>query len=238
MIKTFYSQDELNKIITNIAMRRGWDFSNMNTERQPVPWEYLDVVSHYLKPTDSILDVGTGGGEKLISLAKYYGQGVGIDIDPQMVTVAKENARNTDNASFYVDSEKLEKTNGNFDVILCRQAPFDSATIYNHLSLRGYFITQQVGEKNMSNIKKVLNMEKSEPVITSQQLLGAGFKLISFMEYNVEYVVKDIESLVFWLKALDMLHSDLDGAVVVADADVLNKILGGNVDVTRGNIGC
>jgi len=32
------------------------------------------------------------------------------------------------------------------------------------------------------------------------------------MEYDVEYVVRDVESLVFWLSALDLPHADLDGA--------------------------
>jgi len=42
-------------------------------------------------------------------------------------------------------------------------------------------------------------------------------------------VVEDIESLVFWLNSLDMLHADIDGFKVTKDLDVLSRILTGNV---------
>jgi hypothetical protein len=51
-----------------------------------------------------------------------------------------------------------------------------------------------------------------------------------FMEYGVEYVVRDIESLVFWLNALDPAHADLDGQSALARAAFLNRVLAGNVD--------
>jgi hypothetical protein len=47
---------------------------------------------------------------------------------------------------------------------------------------------------------------------------------------DVEYVVRDIESLVFWLGALDVRHTDTDGSAALASAATLNKILAGNTD--------
>lgn len=47
---------------------------------------------------------------------------------------------------------------------------------------------------------------------------------------DAEYVVRDIESLVFWLNALDLDHADVDGRSGVASAATLNLILAGNVD--------
>jgi hypothetical protein len=58
---------------------------------------------------------------------------------------------------------------------------------------------------------------------------GPGLDLREFREYEVEYVVKDIESLIFWLGALDFLHADVDGAAAIANVDTLNAILSGNV---------
>ena len=48
--------------------------------------------------------------------------------------------------------------------------------------------------------------------------------------YDVEYVVRDIESLVFWLNALDPAHADVDGRSALASAAILNQVLAGNVD--------
>jgi len=45
-----------------------------------------------------------------------------------------------------------------------------------------------------------------------------------------QYVVHDIESLVFWLNALDMLHADVDGAAASANSETLNAILKDSVE--------
>ena len=47
----------------------GWDFSKVRTEREPPPWAHINLVKTYLKPTDRVLDIGTGGGEIFLSLA-------------------------------------------------------------------------------------------------------------------------------------------------------------------------
>ena len=46
----------------------------------------------------------------------------------------------------------------------------------------------------------------------------------------MEYVVRDNESLLFWLQNLDGDHADLDGTAAVASAAALNRVLAGNVD--------
>lgn len=230
MFKESYSAQELKGLLGNTLSRKGWDFSVMKTERQPVPWDYVDVVSLYLKPENYVLDIGTGGGERFLQLSKLFKSGVGIDIDPAMIKTAQENGANVTNVSFHQDSEKLTNTEGVFDVIICRHAPFDLGVVSAHLSQGGYFIMQEVGEKNMLNIKKALGRDINAPALTKEQFETNGFNLISFMEYDVEYIVKDVESLVFWLNALDMLHSDLPGAKALEDADHFNKILKGNVD--------
>ena len=54
--------------------------------------------------------------------------------------------------------------------------------------------------------------------------------MLAFMEYDVEYVVRDIGSLVFWLNALDSLHADLEGGAALASVVSLHQVLAGNVD--------
>lgn len=47
-----------------------------------------------VKPDDLIYDLGSGDGRIVITAAKRYGaRGVGIDLDPQRVSEARENAR-------------------------------------------------------------------------------------------------------------------------------------------------
>jgi SAM-dependent methyltransferase len=200
----------------------------MNEFRQPVPWEYRDVVPRYLRSSDIVLDVGTGAGERLRELAPSFGHGLGIDADPEMVRLACEDPAG--NLSFRVCSERLESVSEVFDVILDRHAPFDLDAVAAHLRPGGYFITQQVGERNMACVKAPLGRPTGPPPIGRQAIAASGLRLLAFLEYDVEYVVRDIESLVFWLNALDAAHADVDGRSAVASAAILNQVLAGNVD--------
>jgi SAM-dependent methyltransferase len=219
----------MEQVLAGVRTRRGWDFSSMNEARQPVPWEYREVVLRYLRPSDAVLDIGTGGGERLRDLAGAFGSGLGIDVDPAMVRFAARNSA-VPNLSFRVCSDRLESVPETFDVVISRHAPFDPAAVAAHLRPGGYFITQQVGERNMACVKAALGQPPGCPVIQRQSLAASGLRLLAFLEYDVEYVVQDIESLVFWLNALDPDHADLDGQSALTSAATLNRILAGNVD--------
>jgi SAM-dependent methyltransferase len=229
VMRESYSQQALDELLAGVRARRGWDFTGMNELRQPVPWEYLDVVRRYLRPSDAVLDVGTGAGERLRDLAPSFGHGLGIDVDPEMVRLAREDP-GPGNLSFRVGSERLESEPGTFDVILDRHAPFDLSAIAARLRPGGYFITQQVGERNMACVKAALDHALGPPPIRRQPIEASGLRLLAFLEYDVEYVVRDIESLVFWLNALDANHADVDGTSALASAASLNRVLAGNVD--------
>jgi SAM-dependent methyltransferase len=224
-----YSQQALDELLAGIRTRRGWDFSGMNVLRQPVPWEYQDVVLRYLRSSDAVLDIGTGGGERLGDLARSFGHGLGIDADPEMVLLASENPA-AGNLGFRVCSERLESVPETFDVIIDRHAPFGLSVVAAHLQPGGYFITQQVGERNMACVKAPLGQSPGRPPIGRQAIAASGLRLLAFLEYDVEYVVRDIESLVFWLNALDAEHADVDGRSALASATILNQVLAGNVD--------
>ena len=59
---------------------------------------------------------------------------------------------------------------------------------------------------------------------------GWDFSCMNVLREPVEYVVRDIESLLFWLRGLDGLHADLDGSAALASAAALNRVLARNVD--------
>lgn len=231
-MKENYSKEEFRIILENTLPRLGWDFSRMNTVSSP-PWDYIEVVKQYLKPEDKVLDIGTGGGEHFLQLEKSFSEGVGIDIDPKMVQVATDNATDVPSVQFVTNDGGLHGLDHDFTVILNRHAPFNLATIREHLVDGGLFITQQVGNLNMLNIKEALGMQIGQSPISRAIVESSGLRTIELQEYNIPYAVKDIESLVFWLSALDMLHSDIEGTGALMSVEALNKILKGNV-TSRG----
>ncbi|MFA7674207.1 MAG: SAM-dependent methyltransferase, partial [Clostridia bacterium] len=52
----------------------GWDFSHLDGryERTELPWDYRSEVKKYLKREMKLLDMGTGGGEFLLTLDHPY----------------------------------------------------------------------------------------------------------------------------------------------------------------------
>src|SRR6202034_1138230 len=164
-----YSQQELDGLLAGVRVRQGWDFSGMNVLCQPVPWDYRDVVVRYLRPSDVVLDVGSGAGERLRELAPSFGLGLGVDADPEMVRLAHGGTA-AGNLSFRISSERLESVPETFDVILDRHGPIDLSAGAAHLRPGGYFITQQVGERNMACVKAALGQRLGLPPIGRQAL--------------------------------------------------------------------
>jgi hypothetical protein len=101
------------------------------------------------------------------------------------------------NLSLRVGSQRLESVPESFDVILDRHAPFDLTAVAAHLRSGGFFITQQVGERNMACVKAALGQAPGQPPIARSAVTASGLRPLAFLEYEVEYVVRDIESLVF-----------------------------------------
>jgi SAM-dependent methyltransferase len=228
-VKQSYSQQELDDLLAATPPRAGWDFSRMNDLRAAAPWRYADVVRQYARPSDDVLDVGTGDGAAFRALAGSFRWGFGIDSDPQMVRLAAR-ASTAPNVDFGVCGARLEGITATFSLIINRHAPLVLPAIAGHLEPGGHFITEQVGERNMACVRAALGWPAGGPPVGAEQVAGAGLRLISFREYDIEYVVRDIESLVFWLNGLDPQHADLDGAAALASAGALNAVLAGNVD--------
>ena len=52
----------------------GWDFSHIQGRCtvETLPWDYPQVVREFLRPGVRLLDMGTGGGELLLTLGHPY----------------------------------------------------------------------------------------------------------------------------------------------------------------------
>jgi SAM-dependent methyltransferase len=207
--------EELKCIAASVGERQGWDFSQVRDARDPVPWDYVEVVRCYLRPSDRVLDVGTGGGERFLSLAPHFGAGVGVDISEEMIETALENgaASPAANVSFEIMSgHALQFPDAEFDVVLNRHCTVCVEESYRVLRSGGYFITQQVGGGNTRNIctlfscgpggERGWDTEEQDVVSLARDFEQLGCRVICTAEYDVGYWFLDVESLIFWHKAI------------------------------------
>lgn len=214
---------ELRRAAELVAPRHGWDFSRMRDETGPAPWDYVEVVRRYLKPTDRVLDLGTGGGERFLALAPGFSSGIGIDVSAEMILAANENTPGNlrDRIAFAVmRSEELDLPDSAFDVMLDRHAPFAPGEVARVLRSGGCFVTQQIGRNNMQNVFKAFgwassgaywDAERSRAGLPPHSIDEAarafvehGCEVVARGFYDVEYHVHDIESLLFWLQSVPL----------------------------------
>lgn len=207
--------ERLQEISASVGERTGWDFSSVRTKRAPVPWEYLDVVRKYITQADRVLDIGTGGGERFLQLALQFEEGMGVDIDSEMIAQARKNQtiRQITNVEWCVMSGgRLAFRAAEFDGVLNRHSRVYVAEIARVLRPGGYFMTQQVGRRNTGNVFAAFGWTPAsfgadwwQPVTElASAFERLGCKVIAKAEYDVRYWFLDVPSLIFWLKAVPL----------------------------------
>ncbi len=205
--KQFY-----NKVCNNIG---GYDFSNVKVINEGVKWYFYKEVKKSCDKNSFVLDIGTGGGERVLKLANYVHLLVGIDISENMIKTAINNTKiqGIDNVYFSVmDSDKIKFPDGFFDIISCRLSYFNCREVARLLSKNGTFITQQAGKDDKNNIKKYFGRGFKSQIrddrhknLLVKELKKAGFSQVKTLEYNAIEYYKTAKDLLFILKNTPLL---------------------------------
>ena len=128
----------------------GWDFSHIQGRCtvEPLPWDYPQVVREFLRPGVRLLDMGTGGGELLLTLGHPYElTSVTEGWEPNLALCQKKLAPLGITVKYY-DSEKgmpLPFPDDSFDLVIDRHESYDLSEVRRVLKKNGFFVTQQVG---------------------------------------------------------------------------------------------
>lgn len=188
----------------------GWDFSKIRSKSEGVKWDFYHEVSRICKKSDVLLDIGTGGGEALLSIAEAALLLVGIDISAGMVNAANDNIKSSNISNVRIaqmDADKLDFPDEFFNVVSSRHAPFHAEEVARVLAEDGIFLTQQVSEDDKINIKQAFGRGQSfgtqdgtlkNMYIT--ELREAGFHDVQTFDYNAMEWYQSYEDLIFLLK--------------------------------------
>ena len=137
---------------------KGWDFSHLKNRwiDEKLPWDYREILDKYLKPDYKLLDMGTGGGEFLLTLNHPYNNTSVTEMWEPNVKLCKEKLAplGIDVKQVFNDSE-LPFEDNTFDMIINRHESFDIKEVRRILKPNGIFITQQVGGKIMKSYLKL-----------------------------------------------------------------------------------
>ncbi|AUM64512.1 SAM-dependent methyltransferase [Brevibacillus laterosporus] len=188
----------------------GWDFSSLKISVEGKTWSFYDEVIKVSKKNDIVLDIGTGGGERVLKIAPHVMLLVGIDESNNMIKVAQANLNKSglENVEFIqMNACNLKFPNRYFDIVSCRHSHFDAQKVANLLVDGGIFLTQQVSENDKLNIKEAFgkgqNFETKDGTLKEKyvkELQGSGFTKIEVFEYDAEEFYGTPDDLIFLLK--------------------------------------
>ncbi|MBW7457429.1 class I SAM-dependent methyltransferase [Paenibacillus sepulcri] len=200
---------EYRKFYDRVGQLNGWDFSKVQCESEGVKWDFYSEVTRRCRKSDLLLDIGTGGGEALLSIADCAALLVGIDDSPGMIQEALANLEQSKKSNVRIlpmNAEKIDFPAAFFNVVSCRHAPFSAQEIARVLEGGGVFLTQQVSEDDKLNLIRAFGRgQKAAQDGTlknkySSELSEAGFSDIQSFDFDATEYYKTYEDLVFLLK--------------------------------------
>lgn len=191
---------------------KGWDFSYLEGrwEEEKLPWDYKKLIYKYLNKNDKLLDMGTGGGELLLSLQHpHINTSVTEAWEPNL-KLCKANLEPLGITVKQVFGDnKLPFDDNTFDIIINRHEDYDVKEVKRTLKKDGIFITQQVGGKNNKKLSRflipdfksdVLDFELSKETSKFENL---DFSILYENEYFPYLRFFDVGTIVYFAKIIE-----------------------------------
>ena len=128
----------------------GWDFSYLADRMvQELPaWSYASRAAELMRQAGSVLELGTGGGERFLQLRGHWPSRVTVTEEyPPNVALVRERLGSLGVRVVEVrltDIDPLPFATDEFDVVLNRHSAFNSAEVARVLGPGGTFLTQQI----------------------------------------------------------------------------------------------
>jgi SAM-dependent methyltransferase len=189
----------------------GWDFSWLDRrliEEDP-PWDYPKLVQEAMADVESLLDLGTGGGELLASLVPLPANTHATESYPPNQSIARERLSPLGvRLHETIEDDPLPFPDDQFDLVISRHESYDPQEVFRVLKQGGQFITQQVGGLNNLELNQVLEDEIDYPYINcclENDLTGlyeAGFLVKRAEKAALPSIFKDLSAVVYYLKAI------------------------------------
>lgn len=195
---------------------KNWNFSDMNVEEENLTyWDMYSILNNVADKEDYILDLGTGGGEKVLNYFPNVSKIIGTDLSSEMVKTACANLRksNKSNIEFKVmDNLKMTVPNNYFDIIVARHTCIDAKQIYNALKDGGLLLLRGVDKLDCWELKKLYGKGQSyndiKPIsqIDYESILDAGFKNVELVPIHIREYYKTKEDLIALLLKTPILQ--------------------------------
>ena len=190
----------------------GWDFSYITDtgrmQSELLPWSYGSMVAPLLRRAETMLDMGTGGGEFLSKLRPLPPSVYATEAYQPNVPIAKGRLEPLGVTVVPIqDDDALPFEDGNFDLIINRHESYSPQEVRRILADNAVFLTQQVGGMDCIQINEALGAPFHEYAdwnleAALQQLRENNFRILFGKEHFSVQRFYDIGALFYYLQAI------------------------------------
>lgn len=193
----------------------GWDFSYLDGRmlEDQAPWSYSARAAELLRRSAAVIDLDTGGGERLLKLrADWPVKVVATESYPPNFKLATERLAPCGAQVLDVcitDTGPMPFADGEFDLVLNRHSGFNSEEVARILAPGGVFLTQQVHGLWAYDLLAAFDASPQWPEATPEKYLprlrAAGLTIVDAREWSGRLGFTDVGAIVYYLKAVPWL---------------------------------
>lgn len=188
-----------------------WDFDQIKYKTEKLTsWDFYEKIKEYTNKDSVCLDLGTGGGEKVLKYYPEVGKIYGTDFSGEMIKTAKENAKRYPNRNvefLQMDNLNMEFPDKMFNLISARHTVINAKQIYKALKDDGVLVIEGVDKNDCWELKELFGRGQAfyDKVAISEKdyedLKDAGFTKIEMLEVlENEYYEAEEDLLALLLK--------------------------------------
>ena len=203
---------------------KNWSFDEFQIVTEKLTnWDMYEILKSVTDKKSKILDLGTGGGEKVLSRFPEYAQEIlGTDYSKSMIETAKKNLKKSKrtNVSFRImNNLEMNVPNNYFDVVVARNTITDPKQIIKTLKKGGILLIHGVDMYDCLELKMIFgrgqatNDKKPISIVDYENILKAGFNEVELVPLHVREYFKNKDLLKKFLLKVPILDefSEDDG---------------------------
>ena len=194
---------------------KDWDFSMFEIESESLTnWDMYEILNEITTKDSKILDLGTGGGEKLLRKFPECAEILGTDYSKEMIKTAKMNLKESGrkNISFReMNNLKMDVEDNYYDVVVARNTVTAPSQILKCLKPGGYLLLRGVDKYDCWSLKLLFGKgqsyedEKPISIIDYENVLKAGFKDVELVPIHEREYFKNKYLFKSFLKKVPIL---------------------------------
>ena len=165
---------------------KDWNFDMFEIETENFTnWDLYETLNKLANKESRILDLGTGGGEKVLRCFPECEEILATDYSQGMIDTANRNlkASGRKNITFrLMDNLAMNVPKNYFDIVVARNTVTDPKQIYECLKKGGYLLIRGVDKDDCHALKMLFGRgqaytdKKPISIIDYENVINAGFK--------------------------------------------------------------